>query len=303
MNTVVKNMLGVEVTRPNQKLIIMRGISGSGKSTRARELAVNGIVHSTDDLWEATGDYMGAFKKMNESGDWSAHSKMHHRNFLNAKKSMEDGLDPIVIDNTNLRPNEAKNYVKAALELGFADENIIIEDVGTGGVTAEVLAGRNTHGVPLEAIQKMIQRWKGNGTLTIEKIMNSKDKNNRMLYSGVVLDEKSKNKLLTAIGHRIPEGWTIFCHHMTITFKKGLPKELKDDLGKTVPLIVTAIGASDMAVAVKVEGYPSDNEVPHITMAINTEGGGMPSMSKDIEFWVPLESYINVSGIITEVKK
>jgi predicted kinase len=304
MEVKVLNYLGVEVTRPDQILRIMRGISGSGKSTRAKELVGNGVIHSTDELWEATGDYFGAFKRMNDTGDWSEHGKMHHKNFLNALASMKAGVSPVIIDNTNLRPNEAKKYVNAALELGFDDANILIEDVGTGGVSAEVLASRNTHGVPLETIQKMVAKHKGNGELTLKKIMESKDMNRRpkILYSGVILDEKSKGKLLTAFGYKIPDGWKEFAHHMTIAFKAGLPAEYKDDLGKIVNLTATHVGVSDTNVAVKIAGYASELELPHITLAVDTENGGKPAMSKEITNWVKLDSYIGLAGVVTEVK-
>jgi signal recognition particle GTPase len=35
-----ENSLGLKVTKPNQELIIMRGIPGSGKSTKAKSLVV-----------------------------------------------------------------------------------------------------------------------------------------------------------------------------------------------------------------------------------------------------------------------
>ena len=44
------NALGKPVTRPNQILIVMRGIPGAGKSTKAKSLVGGGIIHSTDDL-------------------------------------------------------------------------------------------------------------------------------------------------------------------------------------------------------------------------------------------------------------
>ena len=57
----------------------------------------------------------------------------------------------------NIKANEAKAYVVAALEIGFDDNNIQICDVGTRGLSAEQLAESNTHGVPLDKIQMMIQ--------------------------------------------------------------------------------------------------------------------------------------------------
>ena len=59
------NSLGVAITRPNQELIIMRGIPGAGKSTKAKSLVREGVIHSTDDLIDATGDYRAFFAKMN----------------------------------------------------------------------------------------------------------------------------------------------------------------------------------------------------------------------------------------------
>ena len=297
------NSLGVVITRPDQILRIMRGISGSGKSTRAKELVGEGVIHSTDTLIEATGDYKGHFDRMIAADNWSAHSKMHNLNLKNSITSMKEGVSPVIIDNTNLAPNEPKGYVKAALEMGFADSNIVIEDVGTGGVTAEVLAERNSHGVPLESIIKMVDKHKGNGVLTVKKIMESKDRNSpQILYSAVVLDDNSKGKLLTALGGRIPEGWTTYTHHMTIVFGKGLPEDLKGDLGQKKFLRATELGVSDMAIAVKVDGYPTTNNIPHITIAANTAAGGKPYDSNRIENWVKLENYINLVGYVTEIK-
>jgi hypothetical protein len=86
---------------------------------------------------------------------------------------------------------------------------------------------------------------------------------------------------------------------MTITFAKPLPN--KEDLGKEVTLTVTDLGLSDMAMAVKVSGYPSNNEIPHITIAVNPNGG-KPVMSNAITNWVKIKPF-NVSGKVTEFKK
>jgi hypothetical protein len=44
--------------------------------------------------------------------------------------------------------------------------------------------------------------------------------------------QATKNKLLEVVGDRIPEGWKIIAHHMTISFGKGVKN--KEDLGKSV---------------------------------------------------------------------
>lgn len=264
----------------------------------AKSLMGNGVIHSTDDLIEATGDYRGFFTKLIESGDFKDLSRMHSKNLSNAIKSMKDGISPVVIDNTNIKANEAKAYVVAALEMGFDDNNIQIHDVGTRGLSAEQLAESNTHGVPLDKIQTMMQSHKSVGPLTVKKILDSKDmyKQSNVLYSCVLLDGQSKGTLLDIVGDKIPEGWKTFCHHMTITLG-----ELKDksELGKEVVLTVIRLGLSDMAMAVQVEGFHSKNEIPHITIAINPEGG-KPVMSNEITKWQDIKSFM-IKGIVTEI--
>lgn len=299
-----KNLIGVDITRENQTLIVMRGIPGSGKSTRAKTLVgETGAIHSTDDVIESLGDYAEHFRKMEEAKDWSAHGKMHGINLSNAIKSMTDGVSPVIIDNTNVRMGEARKYVMAALEMGFDEANILFEEVGTGGATAEELCARNAHGVPLEVIESMIKTLEASGPLSVKRIIESGgEKKPKILFSGIFLDEKSRSKLLTALGHKIPEGWEVIAEHMTVAFGKGFPEELQNFVGANVELRATEIGISDMAIAVKVEGFPSSNEIPHITLGVNRVAGGKPVMSNNITNWVKLENYINLSGIGKEVK-
>jgi predicted kinase len=296
-----KNILGVVVSKPNQELIIMRGIPGSGKSTKAKSLVGQGKIHSTDDVIEAGGDYNEFFAKMIASKDFAPLSRVHSTNLKNAIASMKSGVSPVIIDNTNIKQNESKAYIVAALEMGYADNNIKFVDIGTAGLEAAELAKRNTHGVPLDKIEMMIASHTAQGPLTLQSVLGSKDmyKQSDVLYSAVVLDNGSKSALLSRLEDMIPEGWKVFAHHMTIVFGKGVPN--KEDLGKEVTLYVEAIGLSDMAMAVRVEGYPSANEIPHITIAINPDGG-KPVMSNDITKWQKIKNFA-IKGVVTEIKK
>lgn len=298
------NSLGVKVTKPTQELIVMRGIPGAGKSTKAKELVGSGQIFSTDDRIEAEGDYREFFKKMIDSKDFGPLSRMHNLNFKMAKKAMEDGVSPVVVDNTNIKANEPKNYVEAALNMGYADDNIKFVEVGTGGLSAEELADRNTHGVPLDKIKAMIQSYESVGLLTLDKVIKAKSmySNKPKMFASLVLDDNSAKKLVEATKQYIPEGWKIFAHHMTINFGKGLPEDLKGDLGAVKTIKATEIGVSDMAIAVRVEGYHSDNDIPHVTIAVNTAEGGKPVMSNQITNWTKLENYINLSGKVSEQK-
>jgi|ERR1044072_7921808 predicted kinase len=296
------NSLGVQVTRPDKELIIMRGIPGAGKSTKAKGIVEGGKLHSTDSLIEASHNYSDFFAEMIKSGSFANLSRMHSQNLKNAKQSMDEGYSPVVIDNTNIRANEPKAYVEHALKLGYADENIRIVDVGNAGLTAEELANRNTHGVPVKKIEEMMKTHSSVGELTLKKILDAKDMypNSDILYSAVVLDEQSHSELLQVFTNNIPEGWSKIAHHMTIAFGKPTPD--KTDVGKKVFLKVVQLGVSDMAIAVRVEGYPSLNKIPHITLAVNPDGG-KPVMSNDIVSWVDVANVMYVTGVVTDIKK
>lgn len=298
--TIEKNSLGVAVTRPNQVLIIMRGIPGAGKSTKAKSLVNEGVIHSTDNIIERMGDYSEFFRKMTENKDFKPLSQAHSKNLNEAVTSMKSGVSPVIVDNTNIKMNESKGYVKAALMMGYSDSNIKFVDVGTSGLTAEELAKRNTHGVPLDKIKQMMESYKGQGEITLKKVLESKDMypSSNVLYTCVLLSNASKNKLLDRFALEIPTDWKIFAHHMTITL--GEMKD-KTDLGKEVILKVTKVGLSDMAMAVQVEGYPSNRAIPHVTLAVNPDGG-KPAMSNEITKWQDIKSF-NIMGVVTEIKK
>lgn len=278
----------------------MRGIPGAGKSTKAKSIVGQGKIHSTDDVIEAGGDYNEFFAKMIASKDFTPLSRAHSTNLKNAITSMKSGVTPVIIDNTNIKQNESKAYIVAALEMGYDDNNIKFVDIGTAGLEAAELAKRNAHGVPLEKIEAMIASHTAQGPLTLKSVLDSKDmyKQSDVLYSCVLLDNQSRTTLLDMIGDRIPEGWKVIAHHMTINLG-----ELKDktDLGKQVTLTVEEIGLSDMAMAVKVSGYSSKNEIQHITVAINPDGG-KPAMSNQITKWQPIKKFM-IGGVVTEIKK
>jgi hypothetical protein len=125
----------------------------------------------------------------------------------------------------------------------------------------------------------------------------------KLLYSAVVLDEVSRKQLLSFVKDfvLIPSEWKIINHHMTIGFKKPVPDELKDYIGKNIDLRVKEIGVSDDAIAVKVEGFFTYNEIPHITIAIPKNG--KPSNSNLITNWmsIPNDREIIVSGVVIEI--
>jgi len=114
-------------------------------------------------------------------------------------------------------------------------------------------------------------------------------------WSAVVLDDTSRNLLISTYKSQIPQGWDIIAHHQTIN-----PFGLTDNDGVPVKLKVMAVGLDDKALAVKVSGYlgKTNNAYPHITIAINRSGGASPRDSNAIKNWEEIDNGITLNGTI-----
>lgn len=132
----------------DKHLIIMRGLPGSGKSTKAKKLGIGGVVYSTDDFFDVNGQYVFDPTKLKEY-----HEKNQHRTEL----AMRKGISPIVIDNTNVFADHIKPYVKLGDMYGY---KIKLELPDTEWAwDAEQLANKNSHGVPKHAIDRMLNNF------------------------------------------------------------------------------------------------------------------------------------------------
>src|SRR5574337_1008108 len=99
-----------------KKIIIMRGVPGSGKSTKAKRLAgETGVIFSTDDFFMREGQYVFDGKQI---------AKAHGWNQARAAVAMQQGISPIVVDNTNTVAWEAAPYVREATKNGYSVEFI-----------------------------------------------------------------------------------------------------------------------------------------------------------------------------------
>lgn len=151
-------------TSNKKVLYVLRGLPGSGKSTKAKELAGDTTnIFSTDDFFINP-----------KNGKYEFDPKLIHQNHsLNVKRTEEamvNGVTPIVVDNTNIKFYEMKRYIILAQKYGYEVE--FHEPDTPWARDAEELAKRNTHGVPQHSIQRMIDRWDYNPT--IEDILKSK---------------------------------------------------------------------------------------------------------------------------------
>jgi predicted kinase len=135
-----------------QILIIMQGASGSGKSTRAKELAqqYNAVVFGSDEFFIVDGVYKFNPKML---------GLYHKKNQERTKLALQEGKS-VIVDNTNTQKWEAKPYVQAAVELG-----VKVMFVRCDGQY------KNIHGVPDEKVLQMRNRLE---ELTVEECLNAK---------------------------------------------------------------------------------------------------------------------------------
>lgn len=137
-------------------VVINRGLPGSGKSTRARRrwayhTEVRGhksIVVSADDYFMQDGKYVFNGSKIRD-----AHAQCFSR-FLDA---LLDGHDLVIVDNTNTQVWEFENYIRVAKLAGY--DIVIDETIAKDSAEIEMWCKRCTHGVPLDKMKQMHQRW------------------------------------------------------------------------------------------------------------------------------------------------
>jgi len=134
-----------------RKVIIMRGVSGSGKSTMARSLASNvesSLIVSADDYFMRQGSYQFNPKQLREAHD-SCRVKFE------AALAADVGL--VIVDNTNTQKWEYLPYENLARDYNYSVSHEVV-----GSTDQESLvkyAERNVHKVPLNVIQRQAQRF------------------------------------------------------------------------------------------------------------------------------------------------
>lgn len=139
------------------KVKIYRGPPGTGKTEKASEIMDNNedAVHcSADNYFNEVAELNGT-SYLEEFKPWLV-GKAHQfcwGAFIHALVVM--GEETIIVDNTNTYKWEYENYVLLAEQLGYEVE-IIVTDMSE---SAEVYHERNTHGVPLEVIERMLREF------------------------------------------------------------------------------------------------------------------------------------------------
>ena len=125
---------------------------------------------------------------------------------------------------------------------------------------------------------------------------------NEIAYSAIVLDQKSRSRLLERFKSMIPEDWEVLADHMTINLGEINP-EYQKYLGLPIQLSVKDIAMDDIVMAVGVTGFGSTNAKPHITIAVNRRECGKPSMSNKLTDWKSIGRPLLLTGKVTEISK
>ena len=122
-------------------LILVRGVSGSGKSTIA-PMFENAVLVSTDDFFlDEYGEYI-----------FDANSLVINHQFcqLAVRMMMQDDEKLIVVHNTFTADWEMDAYFDLAKEHGYAVHTIIVENRH---------GSKNVHDVPQDVVKAQIERF------------------------------------------------------------------------------------------------------------------------------------------------
>lgn len=137
----------------SKQMFIIRGLSGSGKSTIAKSLIEKGEIEA-DCVFEADmyfcqnilGEYRFNASKLPAAHAWCQQS---------TEKALKEGKS-VAVANTFTEKWEMEFYVVMARKLNV---EIKVIDVFDGGLTDAELAERNAHGVPEKVIGRMRARY------------------------------------------------------------------------------------------------------------------------------------------------
>lgn len=148
---------------------IMRGLPGSGKSTKAqfilkvaRDFGLSAVICSADEFRIENGLYV--FRDSRYPHD-ACLSKFNNE--------IRKGTDVIIVDNTNCTNRSMKPYVSQAIQMGYAVSFFSIQPIDIN-----TLMARGLHNVPRESYERMLRQWVpyptveeilGNGSCNSEK--------------------------------------------------------------------------------------------------------------------------------------
>lgn len=135
-------------------LIIIRGLSSSGKTTLADIICGdddNRISISVDDYFYDDDDrYEFVANDLKKAHMWCRQE---------TDVCMTQGFDIIVVHNTFTRGWEVEPYLQLAAKRGY---RVIVSSLFDGGLNDVMLSARSEHNVQIHNIRRQRQRWDAN---------------------------------------------------------------------------------------------------------------------------------------------
>ena len=144
----------------NRQVLITQGVSGSGKSTFARDVErrlerrTMVTVCSADAYFEREGEYRFDVAKLGEA---------HAHCFRDFCDNLSWGTNLVIVDNTSTTTMEIAPYMLAvaAANLSLPESKRYTALIVRFACDLEAAARRNAHGVPLRGIQAQAGRIAG----------------------------------------------------------------------------------------------------------------------------------------------
>lgn len=139
----------------SKQIIILKGLPGAGKSflakqilDQATEAGLTCRIHAIDDQFIINGEYKFDIKKFGYA---------HSENQRLVRESVNEGVDIVIVDNTNLTSGEIRPYAEIAKEFDYIIQ--FMEPDTEWKDNIEVLKEKNVHGVPQESYDRMLRRY------------------------------------------------------------------------------------------------------------------------------------------------
>lgn len=132
-------------------LIMMRGLPGSGKSTKAKKLHQEhgGMIFSSDEFCMVNGVYQWTPDKA---------PLVNQITVSHTKIAMQvDEIETIIVDNVNIRLLEMYPYLELAIDHGYKIRYEYSDAPWAWDV--DECAKRNTHGVSRKTIREMLDHY------------------------------------------------------------------------------------------------------------------------------------------------
>jgi hypothetical protein len=128
-------------------VVIIRGLPGSGKTTVARSEFADHFAIAADDYFTVGDRYEYDRTRIRDAHEWA----------IGLAQTVLLGNVNVVIHNTFTARWEIDSYLRPLVNAGF--DRLTIISLFDAGMTDEGLAARCVHGVGVETIAKMRDRW------------------------------------------------------------------------------------------------------------------------------------------------